>query len=255
METRKRILIVDDEKNLRTTLADILEAEGYDVSLAASGEEGVELCEKEGYDVVLLDVRMPGINGVETFRVIRRHREGIRVIMMSAYSVEEMKRSALEEGAIAFLTKPLNLQVVIDLVRESKDTAILVVEDEEETANTIGNSLKQQGYRVTLVRTAHDALELLEQIRFDLIFIDVALPFMNGLDLYLAIKKLTTTAVAVMITGLEKEFLQLAEEAVRQTAYTIVRKPLDLDNILGLLKRITEQHTAGEIRKPPLEGK
>lgn len=119
----------------------------------------------------------------------------------------------------------------------------------------IGNSLKQQGYRVTLVRTAHDALEMLEQIRFDLIFIDVALPSMNGLELYLAIKKMTTTAVAVMITGLEEEFLRLAEEAVRQTAYTIVRKPLDLDMILGLLKRITEQHTAGEIRKPPLERK
>ncbi len=255
METRKRILIVDDEKNLRTTLGDILQAEGYDVSLAASGEEGVELCEKGNYDVVFLDVRMPGITGVETFRAIRRHREGTRVIMMSAYSVEELKRVALDEGAIAFLTKPLNLQVVINLIRESKDTAILVVADEEETANLIGNSLKQQGYRVILVRTAHDALELLEQIRFDLIFIDVALPSMNGLDLYLAIKKLTTTAVAVMITGLEEEFQRLAEEAVRQTAYTIVRKPLDLDMILELLKRITEQHTAGEIRKPPLERK
>jgi two-component system, NtrC family, response regulator HydG len=250
MEQATRVLIVDDEKNLRTTLADILQEEGYDVSTAATGEEAVEMCAKEVYEVILLDVRMPGMGGEEAFRMIRRHHEAVRVIMMSAYGVEELKRAALDEGALAFLSKPLNIQSVVTLIGEVKDTAILVVEDDEGTATSIHNALKEQDYRVTVVPSAHDALELVEQIRFDIVFIDVALPVMNGLELYLAIKKITPTTVAVMITGLAEEFERIAQEAVRQTAYAILRKPLDLDQVLGLLKRIAGQQISGEIRKP-----
>jgi DNA-binding NtrC family response regulator len=94
-------------------------------------------------------------------------------------------------------------------------------------------------------------LELVEQIRFDIIFIDAKLPAMNGLELYLAIKKLTPTATAIMLTGNEKEFEEIAKEAVRRTAYTVLKKPLDLDHVLGLLERITGHRASDEILKPP----
>ncbi len=246
-----RVLIADDEKNMRTTLANILEREGYEVAVAASGEEAVQLCLEKGFDVVFMDVRMPGIDGVEAFRQIRRHREGIRVIMMSAYSVDEIKEAALEEGAIAFLPKPLDVAKAIKLVDEVKETAILVVEEDEGTIKLLDKELTEHGYKVTVTRSPHDALELVEQIRFDLVFIDAKLPSMNGLDLYLAIKKINPTAIAIMITGWEEEFEAIAREAVRRTAYTFVKKPLDIDDILGLLERITVQCASGALRKPP----
>jgi len=201
---REKILIVDDEENMRRTLADILVDEGYDVTTAGTGEEAVELCEEGDHKVILMDVRMPGIGGVEAFRKIRRHHEGIRVILMSAFSVDALKEAALDEGAIAFLAKPLNLEKVIDLVDEVKETAILVVEDDEKTAELLSENLKEDGYRVTTAKTAHDALELVEQIRFDLVFLDANLPSMNGLELYLAIKKITPTAVAIMICSAKR---------------------------------------------------
>ncbi len=245
-----RILVADDEQNMRITLAAILQDEGYEVDVAASGEEAVELCSEHGYDIVLLDVRMPGIDGVETFRQIRRHQEGVRVIMMSAYSIDNLKDAALDEGAIAFLSKPLDLEQVVKLVREVKDTAILVVENEETTATALLGKLKEQGYRVTLSRSAHKALELAEQIRFDLIFIDAELPAMNGLELYLAIKKVTPNALAIMIYGKDEEFEMLAREAVRRTAYSVIRKPLDLDHVLAMIERITGQRASNHLRKP-----
>ena len=249
---REKILIVDDEANMRRTLADILADEGYDVTTAATGEEAVELCEKGEHRVILMDVRMPGIGGVEAFRKIRRHQEGVRVILMSAFSVDALKEAALDEGAVAFLAKPLNLEKVIDLVDEVKETAILVVEDDEKTAGLLSENLKEDGYRVTIAKTAHDALELVEQIRFDLVFLDANLPSMNGLELYLAIKKVTPSAVAIMISDMEKEFEEIAREAVRRNAYTIVRKPLDIDHILGMLERITRKQISGDHRKPAL---
>lgn len=248
----RRVLIVDDEINMRKTLAEILRDEGFQVSTAGTGEEAIELCEQNTFQVVLMDVRMPGMGGVEAFRQIRRHQEGVRVILMSAYSVEDLKEAAIDEGAIAFLSKPLDLDHVISLVGEVNDTAILVVENEQETAELLRNNLSRQGYRVTIVQSAHDALELVEQIRFDLIFLDTNLPAMDGLELYLAIKKITPSSVAIMIAGMEREFERIAREAVSKNAYTIIRKPLDIDHILGLLRRITGRQISGDTRKPPL---
>jgi DNA-binding NtrC family response regulator len=250
MVATDRILIVDDEKNMRITLADILEDEGYDVDVFGSGEAAVRMCSSRSYGIVLLDVRMPGIDGVETFRQIRRHQEGVKIIMMSAYSIDELKEAALDEGAIAFLAKPLDVERVIKLIGEVKDTAILVVENDEATAKSLTKKLKEQGYRVSLTSNPHDALELAEQIRFDLIFIDAELPAMNGLELYLAIKLITPNAVAIMISGKDEEFRQIAKEAVKRTAYTIIQKPIDLDHILAMLDRITNQRASNRLRKP-----
>ena len=246
----EKILIVDDENSMRVTLAAILRDEGYQAATAATGEEALELCSREDFSVVLLDVRMPGIGGVEAFRRIRRHHEGVRVILMSAYGVDALRDAALDEGAIAFLPKPLDLEMMIDLIRDVTGTAILVVENEKEAASVLQDSLKERGYRVTVTGSPHEALELVEQIRFDLVFVDVNLPVMSGLELYLAIKKITPTAVAIMITGMEAEFEAMADEAVRRNAYTIVKKPLEIDYVLRLLQRIVQRRASGDARKP-----
>ncbi len=112
------ILVVDDEKNIRITLADILLGEGYEVRMAETGEKAVKLCRKQAFDVILLDVRMPGMDGFEAFRLIRRERRTAYVIMMSAYSTQEFRRVALEEGAAAFLRKPLDIERLLQLIRE-----------------------------------------------------------------------------------------------------------------------------------------
>jgi len=252
MTTREAgsILIVDDELNMRETLADILESHGYRVSTAATGDAAVAMCVKNSYQVVLMDVRMPGLNGVEAFRQIRKHQEGVRVILMSAYSIEDLKHAALEEGAVAFLAKPLDVENLIRLIGENKNTAILVVDDDKKASDRVSEKLKGEGYWVRTAQSPHEALELVEQIRFDVVFIDASLPAMNGLELYLAIKRITTSAVSIMMTGMEREFEAIAQEAVRRTAYTIVRKPLDLDYILSLLNRITSQRVSNALRKP-----
>ncbi len=114
------VLVVDDEKNIRITLADILVGEGYEVRTADTGEKAVKLCHKRPFDVVLLDVRMPGMDGFEAFRLIRRERRDSCVIMMSAYSTQEFRRVALDEGAVAFLRKPLDVERVLELIGETQ---------------------------------------------------------------------------------------------------------------------------------------
>ncbi|MBN1854091.1 MAG: response regulator [Pirellulales bacterium] len=248
----RRILVVDDEPSMRKTITDILSAENYLVDMAATGEEAITRCAQESYDIVLMDVRMPGIGGIEAFRRMRSLHGKIRVILMSAFGLEDLIQAALDEGALAFLEKPLDLEKAIHLIGEVKDISVLVVEGEECTATILRHALRENGYRVTMTQSPQEALDLVEQIRFDLIFIDVALPAMNGLDLYLAIRKRTSTTVAVMITGINEEFEKLAQEAVHQNAYTIIKKPLVMGQILNLVEHITERRASGCLQKPDI---
>ncbi len=252
-ETLERhVLIVDDEVNIRKTLAEILRDEGFQVTTAATGTEAVRLCGERHFDAVLMDVRMPGMNGTRALRQIRQHQEGVRVILMSAFSIDGLKEAALDDGATAFLSKPLDLDQVVSLVGETNDTAILVAEDEQDIAEMLHERLGREGYRVTVVKSAEEALELAGQIRFDLMFLDANLPSMNGLDLYEAIKRIAPSTVVIMIAEREQAIERLAREAIRQNAYTIVRKPLDVEHIVQMLGRLTSKQLSGGNRKPPL---
>jgi CheY-like chemotaxis protein len=113
---RQRILVVDDEKNVRTTLADILSDEGHDVVTAESGERALKLCSRYRFDVILLDVRMPGIDGLEALRAIRALARDVCIIMMSGYSIDRLEHLLLDAGAQGVLRKPLDIERVLSLI-------------------------------------------------------------------------------------------------------------------------------------------
>ena len=112
-----RILIVEDEPYQRQTLCDILEDDGYSVSVAKTGLDAVRQCENEAFDVALLDIKMPGINGVETFIRIMENHKNIRTILMTAYAEEELENEALAAGAAAILRKPLDIDQLRELIK------------------------------------------------------------------------------------------------------------------------------------------
>ena len=253
MAAGSRILIVDDEPNLRETLADILRDEGYQVGTAADGQTAIEMCAADPYDVLLLDFRLPDLDGIETYREIRRLRQGIRAILISAYSGTEQKQQALDEGAVAFLSKPIDVDQLIRLIAQGKDTAALVVASDLPTIRLVAETLKDQGSRVTVAGSPAEAIRLCEQLHFDLVLIDVQLPGMTGLELYLHLRKIAPSIIAVMMADRDEALERIAQEAIRQTAYGVVSKPLDPNRLLALLHRVTGQYVSGILRKPEPE--
>ena len=110
---RRSILIVDDEESIRHTLGGILADEGYEVLMAASGEDALKIVEEELPNLVLLDIWLPGIDGIETLKAIRAENPQIGVLMMSGHGTIETAVKATKLGAFDFIEKPLSLDKVI----------------------------------------------------------------------------------------------------------------------------------------------
>lgn len=108
-----RVLVVDDEKNIRVSLQSILEDEGYDVATAETGEEGLEYLLGNPTDLVLLDVKLPGMDGIQALEQILEHAPEMDVIMISGHSDIRTAVDAVKKGAYDFLEKPLSLPKII----------------------------------------------------------------------------------------------------------------------------------------------
>ena len=113
----QKILVVDDERVIRDILHDVLVNEGYDVVLASNGEEAVKLAKRENPRVILLDIKMPGVNGIEVCKRLKAEEKtsSIPVVMISAFG--EHKREAVDAGAEDFLSKPFSLVEIFTRVR------------------------------------------------------------------------------------------------------------------------------------------
>jgi DNA-binding NtrC family response regulator len=223
----------------------ILKRKGYAVSTANDGLEAIEKVGESPFDIIFMDIKMPVMDGVEAYKRIKKIRPEAVVIMMTAYAVEDLVEEALKEGAYGIVYKPLDIEKVVALIKEGMDARkgalILVVDDDEGTCITLRNILVKNGNKVGTAHTGDEAIAMAEKKTYDIIFINMKLPTINGLETYLAIKKLNPEVSAIMMTAYRQEMAELAEGALRNSAYTCLYKPLDMEEVLRLVKDILEK--------------
>ncbi|MBU1076284.1 MAG: response regulator [Spirochaetes bacterium] len=112
MKRKKSILIVDDDESLRKHLARMLASKGYDTRIARDGREAINLSGKQTFDMVILDIKMPILNGLETFKEIKKSNPKIICIMMTGYSAENLIKEASKEGVKACISKPFKFDAI-----------------------------------------------------------------------------------------------------------------------------------------------
>src|ERR1041384_4571311 len=105
---KPRILVIDDEAPIRDSLKMTLEYEGYEFIGAATGQEGLALAEREAPDMVLLDIKMPGMDGMDVLTRLRAMNEALPIVMISAHGTTPPAVEAIKKGAIDFLEKPFD---------------------------------------------------------------------------------------------------------------------------------------------------
>jgi DNA-binding NtrC family response regulator len=126
----ERILVVDDDRTIRETLAEVLAKRGYDTWQAEDGATALELAKKHAYGLVLLDIRLPDIDGLEVLRQLRELDDGLLVVVMTAYPEVRTAISALKAGAYDYLNKPFDLDDLKELVKRAFETQRLRTEVE-----------------------------------------------------------------------------------------------------------------------------
>lgn len=113
-----KILIVDDDESIRKTMRAILEDEGYQVDLAASGKEAIQKTNNAAYNLALLDIRLPDMEGIELLKLMKDSVPRTRKIMVTGYPSMQNAIGALNKNADAYLVKPVDVEKLLDLVKE-----------------------------------------------------------------------------------------------------------------------------------------
>ena len=117
---RSRVLVVDDEESMRYFLSRALKKKGYDVTTVASGEEAIATLAGSAPDVALLDLKLPGMDGIEVLAEVKRQRPGTIVILMTGYGTVERALEAMRRGAADFVTKPFAVEEVLAKIEEAR---------------------------------------------------------------------------------------------------------------------------------------
>jgi DNA-binding NtrC family response regulator len=123
-----RILVIDDERSIRNTLKDILEYEKHEVDLAEDGAKGLDRFKNGEYDIILCDIKMPGMDGIEVLEKITASESDVPVIMISGHGNIDTAVEAIKKGAFDFIEKPLDLNRLLITIRNAMDKSNLVTE-------------------------------------------------------------------------------------------------------------------------------
>src|ERR671919_2743833 len=129
MRRNASILVIDDEEIMREILDALLSREGYHVRLAASAAEGIELAKSVPFDAAIVDVMMPGIDGIATLEELKKIDDELPVVMVTAFASVETAIAAMKRGAFDYITKPFKNDEVLVVLRNATERRRLVAEN------------------------------------------------------------------------------------------------------------------------------
>ncbi|MDP3480917.1 MAG: response regulator [Desulfoprunum sp.] len=141
---KAKVLLVDDEEDFLSTLAERLETRGLKVSTANSGELALARIEKEGFDLIILDLAMPGMDGLETLKRIKTKQPEAEIIILSGQGSIKTSIEAMKLGAEDFMEKPVNISELLDKISDAKDKRFQVLESK--SVKDIETILKNKGW-------------------------------------------------------------------------------------------------------------
>jgi DNA-binding NtrC family response regulator len=134
----EKVLLVDDEEEFVDTLAERMRNRGMDVSTSNSGGDALDLIDSESFDVVVLDLQMPGMDGIEVLERIKQRRPDIQVVLLTGHATVEKGVEAMKQGALEFLEKPIDFSKLSEIIHKAKaEKMILVEKDTEERIREI----------------------------------------------------------------------------------------------------------------------
>jgi DNA-binding NtrC family response regulator len=236
----RRLLVVDDDKQMVRTLVDVVRLHGWEADGAHSGEAAVDAVRERDYAVVLMDVRMTGINGLEAFKAMKAVRPGVRVILMTAYTATEILAEAEREGALRILSKPVALGGLIEILKETTvaSRGVLVVDDDTAFLKTLRKVLEQNGYATLTAGTLDEALGMLESTSPGAVVLDLRLDGITAPETVLAIKHVSPTVALILCSGHGAALEDATSSMSPRLIHASLHKPFSPNALLEILNEV-----------------
>jgi CheY-like chemotaxis protein len=234
------ILVVDDDVDTCRNLSDILTDLGYHVDIAHDGPAALELVRHNAYDLALLDLKMPGMDGLTLYREIRKVRASTVAIIVTAYAGKGTAEAALAAGAWQLLPKPVDFPRLLSLVDEALGLPlVLVVDDDADLCANLWDLLRDRGYRVGVAHDGNEAARCLAGQEYKVVLIDMKLPGSDGGQVFRQVRRTNPQARTVIVTGHRSEMDEMIRRVLQEGADGICYKPFDVSALLSTLEKLT----------------
>jgi two-component system, NtrC family, response regulator HydG len=237
----RRALVVDDDRVMVRTLSDVLRLNGWSVTPAFDGREAVAAANDGAFDVVLMDVKMPGIDGVQAFKEMKRAHPKVRVILMTAYASHEIIAEAEREGVLQVMPKPVNIPLLLAVLAQTlnRQQPVLVVDHDATFLRTLSDVLRLHGFEAVVATSIDTARHELSRKKPVAVLLHMHLGAATPHDAVVAVHE-TNPEVAVILYSGE----QGAADEARNTlphgwVHAYIQKPLDIDQLTGMLDAIS----------------
>jgi DNA-binding response OmpR family regulator len=233
----RRVLIVDDNAELAENLRELLELEGFEALAFTSPLAALEQNERLTFDAALLDIRMPGIDGIELCAALAKVHPDATFVLMTAFTAEQRLEDVRGTGAKAVLKKPLPVDRLLSLLGAVDARSVLLVEDDPDLGENLAEVLSPHGYRVVIATSLAAARRAAAAERPDLAVIDVRLPDGSGTELGRELIAAGSTAV-VLITGVDEPEVKDSVTMLRARGARYLAKPFSPSALVDLLTQL-----------------
>lgn len=252
------ILIADAQKEFRDVLHSVLTSYGHEVVTAETGANALDLLKTVAPAVVILDLALPGaMPGIEVLTKLRAAAPALPVIVLTGYLPTDLESRARELGVVDVLRKGLKMDILMQAInhafqhagrsavklmrpagpaeagggKKGKREAILVVDDEPEICDLVGEFLARRGYRVKTASGGENALAAIKAETPNLVLLDIYMPGINGVEVLRRLKSANLLAGlgVIMLTASQEE--PLLQEALNLGAFDVLSKPVNLDEL------------------------
>lgn len=245
-QSANNILIVDDDTDFAESLGDLLEMQGHSFAIASEGTSAVEMAAQRSFDLVFLDIKMPGIDGVETLRRLQKVQERIKVAVVTGYATNEQLDDAVAAGAFTILEKPCPSERLLEVAKQAgSEQLVLVADDDPDFTDMLEDLLSAPGRRVLTASEALSAIDLLEQGAVSVVLLDMRLPDTDGYKVLAALKEREIRVPVIVVTSypFEAQELRRFENAVAG----VLQKPVPM-------RRLVEAINSAAFEGPRREG-
>ena len=248
------ILVIDDERMVCDLLRAVFSRYGHEVLTAFDGRKGLDLFEQHRPRFTLLDLRMPGMNGIEVLTRIRALDPRAAVIVLTGAGSADLENQARQMGVTDFLSKGLSLEALVGTVERvmqqpvkppaspsqstdakkapshsQKAGSILVVDDEPPIRELLRKYFSSRDYQVRVAPDGQQALALVDQKSPDIIVLDVHMPGMNGIEVLKRLRAKNYAGGVIFLTSSQDE--RLLQEGLELGSVDILGKPVDLERL------------------------